>query len=188
MSYHDVLDKVLDINNFTVGGGASSALAGAMAAGMIGMVAKLSMKKDHGLSKEACEKVAVECESLKELLTKGAVDDETAFCGLRDAYRMPKETDMQKQLRKDKIQSAAIQAADIPKQNACNCKDVVKLGESLIGCSNPNAASDLMIAIDFARLGVRGCVLNIEANLPIIKDTKVQEAFNDAIAELSEVK
>lgn len=42
--YLDVFNKVVDSDDFTVGGGSASALAGAMAAGMASMVAKLSMQ------------------------------------------------------------------------------------------------------------------------------------------------
>lgn len=45
MSYIDIMDKILDSHDVTVGGGSSSAIAGAIAAGLIGMVARLSTKK-----------------------------------------------------------------------------------------------------------------------------------------------
>ena len=48
--YLDVFNKVVDSDDFTVGGGSASALAGAMAAGMASMVAKLSMAKPVNLT------------------------------------------------------------------------------------------------------------------------------------------
>ena len=50
--YLDVFNKVVDSDDFTVGGGSASALAGAMAAGMASMVAKLSMAKPVNLTQE----------------------------------------------------------------------------------------------------------------------------------------
>lgn len=45
MDFKNVLDLILDTDDVTVGGGSASALAGAKACGLIGMVCKLSTKK-----------------------------------------------------------------------------------------------------------------------------------------------
>ena len=68
MDYKDILDLILDPEDVTVGGGCSSALSGAMAAGLMGMVAKLSMKKEFGLTKDELQLIVDELEKLKDLL------------------------------------------------------------------------------------------------------------------------
>lgn len=181
---HSVLNKILDDKNFTVGGGASSALMGAMAAGMIAMVANLSTKKDYGLSVNDYEDVSSKCNVLRDRLLQGAVLDEKAFCMLRDAYRSSKDTDEQKRKRSQAIQDGAVKAAEVPRDNGLMCKSVHELGQKLLNRSNPNAISDLEIAIDMSELGVNGCIKNIEANLPIIKDSQIVGEFERDLERL----
>ena len=52
MEYKDVLELILDADDVTVGGGSASAMSGAVACGLIGMVCGLSVKKDFGYSPE----------------------------------------------------------------------------------------------------------------------------------------
>ena len=68
MDYKDVLELILDTDDVTVGGGSASALAGAKACGLIGMVCKLSTKKDFGIPAERQLELAKELEEIRQKL------------------------------------------------------------------------------------------------------------------------
>ncbi len=180
-----MIKKVIDSDNFTVGGGVASALAGAMAAGMISMVAKLSLKKDYGLTVDEYKEVYKEADKLAKELLAGAQADEKAFCMIKDAYALPKSTDEEKKQRSIAIQNGGISAATVPKDNGWRCKRIYQLGMILKGQSNPNAGSDLAEAIMLANAGIKGCILNVKANLPLIKDQEKKSEFEKYVDELN---
>jgi formiminotetrahydrofolate cyclodeaminase len=181
MSFAEVFDKIVDSHDATAGGGSASAVAGAMAAGMAGMVARLSQKKDYGLSHEEYEEIANELDGLAKSLLEGAEKDNKAFCMIKDAYALPKGDDAEKAARGEAIQKAVIAAATVPMENGFLCKRVYELGKLLEGRSNPNAGSDLAMAIILSKDGITGCIMNIEANLPMIKDEAKKAEFEKQI-------
>ena len=83
MDYKGVMDLILDTDDVTVGGGSASALSGALACGLIGMVCKLSTKKDYGIAPDKQLNYAKELEELREELLKGVVDDANAYGVIR---------------------------------------------------------------------------------------------------------
>lgn len=184
MDYKDVLNLILDTDDVTVGGGSASALSGALACGLIGMVCKLSIKKDFGIAPEEQLEYAKELEKLRDKLLEGVVDDAKAYGTIRDAFRLPKETEEEKEARKQAIANAGVLGAAIPMENAKICKRVYDIGIKLEGRTNPNCHSDLVIGYEFAKIGVNGCLMNIEANIPLVKDEAKIEEFNNAIKEL----
>ena len=184
MGYKDVLELILDTDDVTVGGGSASALSGASACGLIGMVCKLSTKKDYGISPDEQLEYAKELEDLRDQLLAGVVTDANAYGVIRDAYKLPKETEEEKEARKEAIANAGVVGATAPMENAKLCRRVYDIGRELEGKSNPNCHSDLVIGYELAKIGTNGCIMNIEANLPLVKDeAKIQE-FNKAIKEL----
>lgn len=184
MDYKDILDLVLDADDVTVGGGSASALSGAMACGLIGMVCKLSTKKDFGIAPELQLEYAKELEEIRDKLFAGAVSDAKAYGVIRDAYKLPRESEKEKEIRKKAIADAGVVGATTPMENAKLCRRVYDIGVELEGKSNPNCHSDLVIGYELAKVGVNGCLMNIEANLPLIKDeTKIKE-FENAIKDL----
>lgn len=182
--YLDVFEKVVDSNDFTVGGGSASALAGAMAAGMASMVAKLSMAKPVNLTAADYEAISKEADELAQKLLKGAEKDTEAYCMIKDAYALPKSTDAEKEIRKQAVRDAAYQAALVPKLNGYDNKRVYELVCRLEGSSNPNCLSDLMSAKYLSESGVKGCILNIQANLSMIRDEARTKEMEEAMAEL----
>ena len=180
----EILGKVIDSDDFTVGGGSASAIAGAMAAGMISMVAKLSIPKPVKLTNEEYESISAEADKLAKELLEGANKDTEAYCLIKDAYAMPKNTEDEKQLRTRAIRAAGKVAAEVPRDNGYRCKRANELALLLVGQSNPSCSSDLYSALYLSNAGVKGCVLNIEANLSLIKDERVLEGFNNDIEVL----
>lgn len=184
MNYIDVFNLVLDSDDVTVGGGSASALAGAQACGLFGMVCKLSVKKDFGIAPEKQLELANELDDLKAMLLQGAVEDTKAFQTIKAAYGLPKETEEEKAARRNAVSDAGVVAATAPMENAKTIRRVYEIGQMINGKSNPNCHSDVVIGLELAKIGVNGCVMNIDANLSLIKDEAKVKEFQDAMAEL----
>ncbi|RVU55619.1 cyclodeaminase/cyclohydrolase family protein [Anaerosphaera multitolerans] len=184
MDYKEIFDLILDENNFTVGGGSSSAIAGAMGCGLMGMVVNLSKSKDYGYSDKEYDDMLEELNDLKTKLLKGSVEDNKAYLLIRDAYKLPKSTEEEKEARKKAIQNAGIEAAKVPLSNAMLNKRVNEIGMSLLDKSNPACITDLQAGIDFSKVGIDAGRANVEANLPLIKDQNIVDDFNSKIENL----
>jgi formiminotetrahydrofolate cyclodeaminase len=153
--------RVLDPTDDLTGGGTASAVAGAMAAGLVAMVARLSIGK-KGMEEEAYYRaIDGEAQTLSVNLFAGGRDDSDAFRAVRAASGSS---------RGEQIQKAVIQAARVPLENAEACKRVLDLCLRLEGHSNPNADSDLECACHLARAGLLGCLANVEINLGSLED------------------
>ena len=175
MDYKDIYELILNENDFTVGGGSTAALAGAMACGLIGMVANLSKGKEYSYTDEKYYSIVAELNTLKEKLLQGSVEDNRAYMMIANAYKLPKATDEEKEERKKAIQRAGIEAAKVPLSNAILNKKVYERGSSLIGKSNPACFTDLRAGIDLSKLGLEIAKANVEVNLPLIKNEEIIE-------------
>lgn len=186
MNLYEVLDKIRESTDFTVGGGSASALAGSMAAGLAGMAVRLSFGKDYGLSDEEYGRIAGELDGLSDELGRGAIEDCEAFLGIKRAYALPKETEEDKRLRRAAVEKAAVYAAEVPLANAGRSFRVAEICGFLRGKFNPAAASDMEIGLMLAADGALGCALNIDANLPLIKTPEERLRLEKASEELKE--
>ena len=165
--------RVLDAKDNATGGGTASSIAGAMAAGLVAMVARLSMGKKDLAPLEHYQKIAKEAEALCTELFCGGYEDAAAFDAVTKAYQMPRDSENAKASRSKAIQEAMHQAAEVPLSNATRCQRILALCESLKDSYNTNASSDLECARHLATAGLKGCGANVRINLPYIKDEKV---------------
>lgn len=171
----DAFMRVLDANDNSTGGGTASCVAGAMAAGLAAMVARLSMSKKDLAPREHYETIAAEAEKLSEVLFDGGYKDAAAFDAVSSAYRLPKDTQEAKASRSRAIQAAMVHAAEVPLANARRCKRILMLCRTLEESYNTNAASDLECAGYLAIAGLNGSAANVRINLPYIKDPEIQK-------------
>lgn len=186
MFYYDVIDKILDSKDATVGGGAASAVAGAMSAGLIGMVARLSAGKGLGLDDSRYIEIAEELDVLAEQLKNGAIADVEAYLGIKAAFALPKISEEAKAHRRNAIEKAAIIAAEVPLNNGKNAQRILEICNEMAGYFNSAAASDMEAGILLAKMAVLDTALNIEANLSLIKSSEENQRLKNAANALKQ--
>ncbi len=176
--------KVLDATDNSTGGGSASCVAGAMAAGLVGMVARLSMGKDELGPTEHFEGIASRAVELSNTLFDGARIDSDAFAVVSSAYKMPKGTDDEKKARSQAIQDGMVHCSEVPLNNARLCREIHDLAETLSEKFNTNAESDLQCGQYLALAGIKGCAANVRINIPYVKDKEVVKRLEAELAEI----
>jgi formiminotetrahydrofolate cyclodeaminase len=160
------------------GGGSAAALSGLLGVSLIEMVINLTVGKEKFASyEEQLTKSKAELARLHVELQLLVDRDAEAYNALMEAYRLPKQTEEEKQTRGAFIQQAVLQAAEIPLWTARTCLEVIEIGKSLLGKVNPHAVSDLMIGALSSHTGVISALLNTAINLPLLKDAEQANAL-----------
>ena len=173
--FYDVIEKIMDSKDTTVGGGSASAVAGAMAAGLVGMVARLSTGKQYGLPDERYLGIADELDMLAVKLKDGAVADTQSYLGIKAAFSLPKSTEAEKAIRRTAVEEAAIIAARVPLENGRAALRILELCKEMEGKFNTAASSDMEAGIMLAKMAVIDTALNVEANLSLIKTNGINQ-------------
>lgn len=153
------------------GGGSAAALNAALAAGLIEMVARLTVgRKSFEAVDAEMRAVADRAAALRQKLTGDIDRDSEAYTQVLGAFGMPKATPEEKAARTRAIQAAFRQAALVPLGVARDALQAMALGRQVIARGNPNAASDGAAGVLAARMAARTAVYNVRINLGSITD------------------
>jgi len=167
----------------TPGGGSASALSGALAAGLVAMVARnTAANPDYADRAAELDQIAADAERLREELVGLVDEDAAAFDRVMAAFRLPKDTDELKAARSEQIQAAYKAAVEPPLRVCRDALAVLELAEQIVEQGNPNAVSDAGVAALLAASALEGAALNVEINLGSIKE----ESFRSESAEAAE--
>jgi len=169
----------------TPGGGSCAAMAGALAAALGHMVAKLSAgKKAHAEHAEALNRHAAALAELRGQL-QGAIErDAASYEAVLAAYRLPKGTDGEKQARDAVLERAGQGATEVPLEVAQAAARVLEQLAQLGPLSSPNMASDLKTGIHLGRAALRGALENVKINLDSLRDAGFRERARSRAAAL----
>ncbi len=148
----------------TPGGGSASALAGALAASLVGMVAGLS-RKQRGM-----ERVRNRTLTLQRRLFRAVEEDAKGYQGVLRAFRLPKNTEKEKLRRTRAIQRAFVRATVAPQLVTRLSLELMELCLIAVREGNPNAVSDAAVSAYLADTAVKGGLTNIRINLSPVKD------------------
>ena len=186
MTVKDYLD-LLKSDAPAPGGGSVSALSAAQGVGLVAMVADLTIGREkYAEYEEVCKVAKEEALKLYSAFIEGIDKDTEAFNKVSAAYKLPKNTDEEKAARSAAIREANVGATEVPFETVKLCLDGLKITETMVGKSNPNAASDLGVAALNLMPGIRGAWLNVTINLPGIKDEALKAEFESAEAMVDE--
>jgi glutamate formiminotransferase len=152
----------------TPGGGSAAAAAGAMAAGLVQMVASMSRGKKAYVQYEAQLSEAIaRVSQLREEL-KAAIDaDAESYNAVMKAYKQAK---VEPASAGAIIAAALKEATNVPLAVAQRAREVADMAERLKPMTSPNMKSDLTTAAALARAALEGAISNVEINVESLDD------------------
>ena len=168
------------------GGGSISAYMGALGAALGTMVANLSSHKRGWDDRwEEFSVWAEKGQQYKDKLLHLVDEDTNAFNKIMDAYRLPKKTDEEKEIRKKAIQEATKYAIEIPFTVMQTAYESMEVMEAMAKTGLKASISDAGVGALAARSAVMGAFLNVKINAAGLDD---KDFVNDIISKAEEIQ
>ena len=153
------------------GGGSIAAYVGTLGVSLGTMVANLSAHKAGWDNKwELFSDWAVKGQTYKEQLLFLVDEDTNAFNKIIDGFRMPKDTNEEKQARALAIENATIYATEIPFKVMETAFQSMEVMKAMLKDGLQNSLSDAGVGVLCARTAVIGAYFNVRINAKDIKD------------------
>lgn len=180
----DEFKKVLSSKSPTPGGGGAAALTAVLAASLSSMVFNLTVGKKlyeayDDDTKELVLKSLKQSDVLRDEFVLYIDKDAEAFLNLIKAYKMPKNTEEEKQARSQVINERYVVAAEVPMELALKANSLYGLIEVACKYGNKNAVSDAGAAAILIHSALETAVLNITINLHGIKNINLRNKFEE---------
>jgi formiminotetrahydrofolate cyclodeaminase len=154
-----------------------------LAAALVEMVCSLTIgKRAFAEHEQHVSQVRGTARDLRQTALALADHDAAAFTALMAAYRMPRETDVQRAERTAAVQAASLRAATVPLEIAATAAGVAGLAAQLPGRSNPRVLSDVGVAAACADAAIVSAAINVEVNLAALTDVSARVTLSDRLA------
>ncbi|NDU85184.1 MAG: cyclodeaminase/cyclohydrolase family protein [Ferrovum sp.] len=155
----------------TPGGGGAAALMGAMGAGLVAMVARVTVGKkgQEGIQVEMQSQIE-EAEVLRAHFTTMIGADAAAFDSLMKAFKLPKDSLDAIDQRAAAIQEGYKGATEVPLECIRACLRGLALAQRSAQTGHRNVLSDSGVAVHALHSALKSAVLNVQINVPTIKD------------------
>ncbi len=147
------------------GGGSAAAHAGALAAALVAMVARLTIgKKKYAAVEGQMNSLLEQAEALRKQFTVAVEQDAAAFHAVMAAFTLPKEPDTKAAERAQAIEAATLEAMRLPLSVATMAVQTLRLATHAAELGNTNAISDAGTAAALAKASLQGAALNVRIN------------------------
>jgi len=186
MNLKNFLDELAS-NSPAPGGGSVAALAGALGAALSSMVCNLTIgKEQYETVQHDIKELLQKSEQLRNHLTLLIDKDTEAFNEVMNALKMPKDTDEQKEKRRNALQKGYKSAASVPLETARTCEQILDVALQAAEKGNKNSITDAAVSALMASAGVESAILNVKINIGSIKDTTYVHTITKEVHELQQ--
>jgi formiminotetrahydrofolate cyclodeaminase len=179
--YQRPFSEIIDLacsRSHVPGGGSVSAMSAVLGASMSMMVANLT------LNKSGYETMESEVKDIMEKLEEGIAElkiltkrDMEAFDNVLKAYRLPKESEKERDIRLKEIQNATIEAAMAPLMISSKVSELLFCNRRLAEIGNGSVVSDSEVASIILESSLRAALVSVDINLDNIRDPKLRDMF-----------
>lgn len=162
------------------GGGSVAAVCGTLSAALSEMVANLTIgKKKYAEQEDEMKEIKERALILRKKLIDYIEKDSTAYNKVMEAYKLPKVTEDEKEIRREAIEESSKLAATIPLEVAFTSFEIMPLAEAVVLRGNSNAVTDALVAAMLARTAVLSAILNVRINLSSISDIEFVNKYKE---------
>lgn len=169
------------------GGGSISAYVGALGAALGTMVANLSSHKRGWDNKwEYFSDWAEKGKKYYNELLFLVDEDTKSFNGIMEAFKLPKNTEEEKELRKKAVEDATRYAIEIPLKAMETAYNSMEVMECMVKEGMESSLSDAAVGMLCARTAVEGAYLNVQINMKGFKDVAFVETTSKKAKEIHE--
>jgi formiminotetrahydrofolate cyclodeaminase len=166
----------------TPGGGSVSAYIGALAAGLVCMVARITLaKKDFAQEKARLEELIAKGDALRQKFLGLVVEDAESFDAVMQAFKLPRE---KPEVRRKAIQDATVKATEVPLRTLDSSIQVLRLDNEVAKYGAINALSDVTTSVAAARAAMEGAASNVLINLDTLDDEHFVNKTRLRVSEL----
>ncbi|SHM21008.1 Formimidoyltetrahydrofolate cyclodeaminase [Caldanaerovirga acetigignens] len=178
--------EVLSSKDPVPGGGGAAGLAGALGSALGGMVCNLTIGKEK--YKDVEPEITDILEKLKDLQRKLLLlvdEDAEVFKEVAAAYKLPKNTEEEKQRKKEALNKALKNACQVPLKIMEYSLEALKLQRRLAKIGSKMAISDVGVGALLLKAAVHGGKLNVLINLGGLDDKEFVGDMKKYIDDIS---
>ncbi len=155
----------LSSNTPTPGGGNVAALCSALSSSLGIMVCNLTIgKKKYAEVEHQMISLKEKLESMQKQFIELGQQDNASFDKVTDAFKLPKETEQEKDARSKAIEETTIGATTAPMEVIQTSKALLSILETIIDKGNKNSISDAGVAVALVGTAAKGAYLNVLIN------------------------
>ncbi len=182
----DVLDAFAS-SDPVPGGGSAGALTGALGVSLLLMVAGMD-KTRNNMPEEVADlaAAAARLRPIREELTAIVEEDSRAYVDVLNALKLPRSTDEEAGARRIAVAHAMRVATEIPLRAMRLCEEALREAPTVARFGNPNASTDAAVGAKLLFAALEGAALNVEVNLPGVKDAEFAQLAREERQSLLE--
>lgn len=175
----------LSSNKPSPGGGSAAALVASCGVSCLLMVVNFTIeKKGYEQYQQQLKEILNQLEQHRQQLQEYIDKDAQAYSSVVEAYKLPKDTPLDIEIREKKIQEALKNSTTVSFEIMLLTHKCLPYAEKLVKIGNKNLVTDIACGALFLSAGIQAAKYNVVINLKHIKDSNFIENIKPQIRKI----